>query len=212
MKLFQTTLGILGLVFGSSTLAAKKDANYAGPDGGYLVYSVGTIAIGMRFTFPYQRIALQDGSSADDWQGRISPKVGGFLTLKIKKPDFEGRQTGHVVVRRLPPGQYAVRDFQFSGQSPGGGGVHWSPSESFAMPFTIKPNQMTYIGSFMRAPSLGTPLQPVLGATGYFIVSNKADRDLPIARERQPEMGQEHIQVTDVDVFGSEALRTREPE
>jgi hypothetical protein len=166
----------------------------------------------MDFSFPYRRVNLSDGSSVDDWKGVIEPKLGGMWVLKIKNPDFSGRQTGHVVIRRLPPGSYVIENFAFGGQIPGIASYDWSSAKPFKIGFTIARGQATYIGSFIRAPSLGTSLQPQLGAAGFFIVSDQSDRDLPIAQNKNPQLPAVSIQVADVDAFGSAALRGREPQ
>ena len=145
--IFALTLSLLA----APAFAASKPKDYDGADGGYLVYSVGTIAIGMRFDFPYRREKLPDGATANDWKGDISPVVGGAIYLKNKNPDFEGRESGRVVVRRLPPGDYLIENFAFYGSSPMGALYDWSAAKPFAIRFTIQPGKATYIGSFMRA-------------------------------------------------------------
>ena len=198
-------LALLALTFSAPALAADKD--YDGADAGYLVYAVGTVRIGMHFDFAYRRLATADGRPADDWKGKIRPRLGGAIYLKVKNPDFTGDETGHVVIRRLPPGDYAVENFFFAGSSPTGGGIHWRPATPFALPFKIRSGEATYIGSFMRSPSLGTSLQPVLGAAGFFIVADRSQRDLPIATSRLPSGVKLTGQVTDVTAFNSAALR-----
>jgi hypothetical protein len=202
-------LTILALILSAPALAADKE--YDGADAGHLVYAVGTLRIGMHFDFNYRRLTMPDGAPADDWKGKIRPRLGGAIYLKVKNPDFNGEETGHVVIRRLPPGTYAVQNFFFAGSSPGGGGVYWSPANPFALPFTIRRGAATYIGSFMRSPSLGTPLQPALGAAGFFIVADRSARDLPIATPRLPAGVKVTGEVTDVSTFGSPVLRTAVP-
>ena len=204
-------LCIVVLGWASPAMAGNTSSDYRGDDGGYLVYAVGTIAIGMRFDFPYRRVALLDGTTVQDWQGSIAPTVGGAWVLKIKNPDFTGRESGHVVVRRLPPGSYLIDQFAFSGGGFGMGTIDWSSAVPFAMRFTIQPGAATYIGSFMRAPSLGTPLEPQLNAAGYFLIADRSARDLPIARSKVPILGTISTEVTDVTQFGSIVLRRDEP-
>jgi len=194
-----------------ATSSSAKPREYDGPDGGYLVYSVGTVRIGMHFDFSYRRVSTPDGAAVQDWQGKIQPKLGGAIYLKVKDPDFTGEESGHVIVARLPPGQYRVDNFAFGGFAPGRGSVRWSPAKPFALPFIIRSGAATYIGSFMRAPSLGTPLQSKLGAAGYFLIADRSNRDLPIARTRLPAGTPVTAEVTDVSQFGSEVLRRSQP-
>ena len=191
--------------------ASAKAKEYSGPDAGYLVYSVGTVRIGMHFNFAYKRVSNAVGAPAEDWKGKIQPRLGGAIYLKVKNPDFTGEESGHVVVTPLPPGRYEVHDFGFAGSSPLGGSVRWSPAKPFSLPFTIRSGEATYIGSFMRAPSLGTPLQPVLGAAGFFVIADRAERDVPIARSRLPASVSLTPEVTDVSLFKSAVLRSSHP-
>ncbi|MBP7704830.1 MAG: hypothetical protein KA105_06040 [Caulobacter sp.] len=211
MRRLGVLLAALLALVATPALAAKKAAAYDGADGGYLVYGVGTVAVGLHFDFPYRRIATPDGAIVSDWKGTIEPTLGGAIYLKIKNPDFEGRESGHVVVRRLPPGDYLIENFAFYGSSPTGAAYDWSAAKPFAIRFTIKPGQATYIGSFMRAISAGTSLEPQLGAAGFFVVADRSERDLPIARTRLPAGCEVTTQVTDVTTFGNVALRTAEP-
>lgn len=191
--------------------ASGKERDYEGADAGYVVYAVGTTKIGMKFDFSYHRLATGEGQPVDDWDGTIKPTVGGAIYLKIKNPDFVGEESGHVVVRRLPPGSYEVNNYYFSGFLPGVATYRWSPARPFSLPFRVRSGEATYIGSFMRSPSLGTSLQPVLGAAGFFVVADRSERDLPIAAGRLGGSITINKEVTDVSTFESAALRTGQP-
>lgn len=199
---------LLVLFVASCASAPAERSDYEGEDKGYLVYSVGTVrGFGMRFAFPYERAALPDGTEAGDWRGRIAPTVGGAIYLKIVDPDFEGFETGHVVVRAVPPGRYAITDFEFFGSGPGAS-YEWRSATPFALPFAVEPGRATYVGSFMRSlPPEG--LLDELGPAGYFLVADRASRDLPIAEERLPAGTSMSNQYTDVDQFGSRVLSSK---
>lgn len=192
----------------STGAAAKSQAQYDGADGGYLVYSVGTIRIGMQFTFPYRRIASADETPTADWKGEISPKMGGAWTMKAKNPDFQGFETGQIIVRRLLPGRYQIANFGFSGSGIGGVSYVWSSARPFALDFTVRAGRATYIGSFMRSPTPKEELRSTLGYAGYFLIADRSERDLPIARAKQPSLPDAIIEVTDVEAFGHPALRS----
>ena len=211
MGFVRVIITALVLLAGAQAAQAKPPTDYSQPDGGYLVYSVGTIRIGMDFSFPYHRVSEPDGTAVNDWSGLIEPKLGGMWTLRIKNPDFSGRETGHVVIRRLPPGRYTIENFAFGGQTPTAQ-YSWSSAKPFVIQFNISSNETTYIGSFMRSPSFGTSLQPQLGAAGFFVISNQKIRDLAIARTKRALPAGENLQVTDVDEFGNLALHSREPD
>jgi len=212
MVIIRSLLVLLTALFATPALAAKAPVEYAGADGGYVAYAVGTITLGMHFDFPYRRVAQADGTPVNDWKGTIEPKLGGAIYLKIKNPDFTGRETGQIVVRRLPPGDYLIENFAFYGSSPLGASYDWSAAKPFAIRFNVQPGKATYIGSFMRAPSLGTSLAPQLGAVGFFVVADRSERDLPIIRTRLPLAADLLSQVTDVEPIGNALLRSREPD
>lgn len=202
------TFSLALVAFAPAPAASQADKPYTQPDAGHLIYAVGTIRIGMRFSFPYHRTHTADGAPVNDWNGRIRPTVGGAIRLKVQNPDFEGFETGHVVIRRLPPGRYAVTDFEFAGA---GAGVQaeWKSSVPFALEFTIEPGKATYIGSFMRSPTPNDQLRAELGYAGYFLIADRSERDLPIAAVRLPQGVEISRQVTDVEKFGSKVLRSR---
>lgn len=201
--LFVLALAVAACASGPRTPGGDERA-YMGEDAGYLVYSVGTVrGFGMRFAFPYEPVDAAAGA----WGGAIKPTVGGAIYLKILDPDFEGFETGHVVVRALPPGQYEIRNLEFYGSGIGGS-YQWSAAEPFLIPFTVEPGQATYIGSYMRSLS-PEGYRERLGAAGYFLVADRSGRDLPIARARLPEGVSVETQFTDVEQFGNLALRSQ---
>jgi hypothetical protein len=189
--------------------ARAADRDYQGADGGLLIYSAGSIAIPINFAFRYKRIRTPAGAAISDWGGTIGCGCVGFFSARAG--DYSGRETGKVHIRRVPPGDYEVFDFGFGGWTPGGS-VSWSSRTRFSIPFAIRPGEATYIGNFARAPSLGTPLRATLGAVGFFVISDKSERDLAIARRRRPDLPPVAVAVTDVSSFGHPMLRVDEPQ
>jgi hypothetical protein len=192
-------IGLLALfLIGQPTSAAARD--YEGADAGTLIYSVSTLHIAMNFTFKYRRIQPPGAK----WSGAITCKCVGFFHAQ-KGGDYSGDETGQVKIERLPPGEYEIYDFGFGGTS------SFSSRKKFSLRFSIRPGEATYIGNYARAPSLGTSLEPSLGAMGFFVISDKADRDLKIARARRPDQTQIALSVPDVAPLGHPFLRTSEP-
>jgi hypothetical protein len=189
--------------------AATPD--YQAPDAGVLIYSVGNLEIPMNFVFQYKRVRLATGAPVSDSRGTIECKCVGFVHARKKDGDYTGRETGKVIIRRLPPGHYEIYDFGFGGTA-GPMAVHSSSKTRFAIPFDIKSGEATYIGSFVRAPSLGTSLERVLGAAGFFIIADQSDRDLPIARARQADLPAITNAVFDVSTLGHPAILAKEPQ
>ena len=186
------------------------DRDYYGPDGGLLVYSAGSITGPMNFAFRYRRVSDAAGAATLDWGGTIGCGCVGLIRAQAGGSDYSGRETGKVHIRRLPPGDYEVFNFGFGG-SIGASVVTTSSARPFSIPFTIRSGEAVYIGNFARAPSLGTPLRPTLGARGFFVISNKSERDLAIARQRRPDLPNVTIAVTDVSAWGHPMLRVDEP-
>lgn len=207
-RLKHLVLGVLTLAAALAVGPGARAADYNGPDGGYLVYSVGSIAIPMNFAFRYRGLAPAPGSSRA-WTGMIGCGCVGAFGARSDF-DFTGRESGKVKIERLPPGDYEIHDFGFGG-SLGSSVTGFSSGRPFVIPFTIRAGQATYIGSFARAPSLGTSLQPVLGAAGFFVVSDRGERDLAIARQRRPDLPVVTMAVADVSALGHPALRSSEP-
>ena len=200
-------IAVLCALFLLPAAGHAKDKDYEGVDAGYLVYAVGIVRLPASFEFPYRRLATPEGQPANDWKCMIAPKLGGAIYLKVKNPDFEGVETGQLVVRRLPPGSYEVQEFRFFGQIPGLASYKWSPDKPFALPFEIRAGEATYIGSFMRAMATAT-VRPDIGGGTYFIVADRSARDLPIAGSRLPAGLKVTSEVTDVGQFGLHSLVT----
>jgi hypothetical protein len=168
---------------------------------GVLVYSVGSIDIAMNFAMEFRRIARPSGEPVRDNRSTMVCRCVGFFSPRPRDLDYQGREAGRVISRELPPGQYEIFDFGFSGTLIVAG-VEWSSASPFSIPFTIRPGEATYIGNFARAPSLGTPLEGQLGAVGYFVVSDQSERDLPIARTKAADLPPVRVEVPDVSALG----------
>jgi len=205
VNIIRAALFALAFLFGAAGPSHAAAEDYAGADAGILIYSAGSIAMPLSFQFPYKRIALPSSEPVSDWRGQIESRTGGFSRLRVSNAEYDGRETGRVFIRRLPPGEYEIDDFRFAGTR------RFSSRQPFSIRFTIRPGQATYIGNFARAPSLGTPLQRTLGAVGFFVISDKSERDIALARARVPDLPQVTVSVTDVSTFGHPMLLTGEP-
>jgi hypothetical protein len=205
-------LAAAAVLFGAFLLLprAVQAADYPGADGGYLVYSIGTIKIPMSYTVAYRQVSAPGGALKKPWRGSMACRCVGFIRAQMPDADFTGRETGKVVVTKLPPGKYEIYDYGFGG-AVGMTTYSWSSGKKFSIPFEIRPGEATYIGSFARAPSLGTSLEPTLGAGGFFVISDRSERDLPLARKRFPALPEVREEVTDVSTLGHPAIFTAEP-
>ncbi len=190
----------------AALLVLPNDASAQADDAqGTLIYSVGSVDIAMNFEFGYRRTATLAGDAVDDNRGVMVCRCVGFLRPRPSNLDYYGREAGRVIVQSLPAGRYEIYDFGFTGTLIVAG-VVWSSATPFSIPFTIHPGEATYIGSFARAPSLGTRLEPQLGAVGYFVVSDQSERDVPIARARHAALPAVREEVADVLSLGHPML------
>jgi hypothetical protein len=184
-----------------TNVASAQEDNAAGS----LIYSVGSVDIAMNFEFGFQRTATASGEPVTDNRSAMVCRCVGFFRPRPNNLDYYGREAGRVFILSLPPGRYEIYDFGFSGTLIVAG-VEWSSATPFSIPFTINAGEATYIGNFARAPSLGTRLEPQLGAVGYFVVSDQSERDLAIARARDPALPAVRVEVVDVSNLGHPML------
>jgi hypothetical protein len=197
---------LLVLALSLLAFAAPARAQYNRPDAGWLVFSAGSIKRPMNFTFFYRKIGEESGLLGNTG-GTIENSQSGLFA---GDPDYAGREKGRVTVRRMEPGNYEIYRFSFLGTLTVDG-APWPATREFSLPFTITPGRATYIGDFARAPSLGTPLGKRLGASGFFVISDKHDRDIAIARKHEPALPPVTVSVPDVSTLGPE-LQAQEPQ
>jgi len=182
-----------------ASASERINTNYRGPDAGTLIFSTSTLRISMNFSFFYKKKGDARDADSLDGAGDIVCRCVGLWHPIMSDPDYNtGYESGKVQIQHLPPGDYEIYTLNFGGSLPGLATVEWFPKKGFSIPFTIKAGEATYIGNFARHPSLGTPLASQLGATGYFIVSDKSTRDIGIAKTRDPNLPPVTMSVTDV--------------
>jgi hypothetical protein len=171
-------------LFVISGCAGQLSGNYQGADAGHLVMSLAA-RIDTKYTSYDWSFRRKDHSSDSliRWQQR---GVFGLTEPEIK----DDLETGIVEVRRLPPGEYEIYNFKIA-RITGVLDSYWSSRQDFSIPFTIFPGKATYIGEFMAVKIPGTNLfGQEVGDGGYFILSSKAERDLALARQKQPGLGE----------------------
>ena len=122
--------------FASSALAADlKDENYTGRDAGYIVMAV-RHARDLELPMFSLNFRTQDLSDTG-YVTYVSPPT--ILGAVPRTPDISvDNEIGTVIVRALPPGDYAFYRF---GTKPGIG-------IRLSLPFTVKAGETTYLGEF----------------------------------------------------------------
>ena len=195
-------LGIAAALLLIATAAARAET--PDPQKGTLVFSAGTVGGSFNFHLLYHTVGpgpVHEKQFRYSWGGS---KYDHGL-------DFEGHETGLVWVEQLPPGDYEFYNFRI----PYNVGIvekRLHLRQPFSIPFTIKAGQSTYVGDFSCTRVEG---KNVFGATetagAYLVVSDKHERDIPVAQKLEPGLPPVTISVTDVSKLGEPYLLSKEP-
>ncbi len=187
----------------------RTDPTYNGADSGAVVFAAGLTGTCEGFSFEYRNLHPQPGLLTSKIDGRImySSKSIRFWG---RKEDFSGEESGIVTIHHLEPGEYELYTFTIYGTYNGIGHFDWFPQHEFSLKFTVTPGKAIYLGDFN---CVGQTQKNFLGfegdAGGYFVISDKHDRDLPIAQKQEPNLPPPALAVPDVDRAGEPTLRSR---
>jgi len=117
--------------------------------------------------------------------------------------DFEyGSAKGSLFVARLPPGNYEISNVRFFLNN-GLSTVTFSSRKDFSVPFSVKRGMATYLGEFLTYEVKGNAFGMSVPAGGYFVVSNKLERDLAILEKKGSAIPHDRIEES---VLNPEAL------
>ena len=175
-------LALLGVVVSLAGCGAPGAANYKGADAGTLVLSIGYTEPSTDYYNMYYRTV-----AAPTRLGAVSIHTSSDIFRVI---DYTGADTGSVVADRLAPGTYEFFKVVASGQD----GTSHTSTNDFSLPFVIKPGETTYLGSFTGMLITEKKRDWLLfqdydaPAGVYFVVSDQHERDLAIARKREPNL------------------------
>jgi hypothetical protein len=176
---------LLALLCAAMALAGcgTPDAsNYKGADAGTLVLSIGYTEPSTDYYNIYYRTV-----AAPARYGAVSIHTSSDIFRVI---DYTGADTGSVVTDRLAPGSYEFFRVVASGQD----GTSHTSKNDFSLPFVIKPGETTYVGSYTAMLVTEKKRDWLLfrdyDAPGgvYFVVSDQHERDLEMARKREPNL------------------------
>lgn len=100
------------------------------------------------------------------------------------------RRFGFVTVRQLPPGNYEVYGYDVKWREGKDKDKALTSAEPFSIPFTIEAGKTTYLGSYgavgFKAKNEWGVSEP---AGAYFVIANRAQRDMEIAKKKMPRLG-----------------------
>lgn len=179
-------------------------SGYGGPDAGMLICSSGSIGAESRFQLFYRKAGKSWSDGSIDYDTH---------SVFARPADFTGHENGQVTTVHLRPGRYEVYSYEIYIPVYDGSPLVWGPSKDFSIPFVIRPGEATYIGDFAYV-RFKDEVMPgiVLTAAGGFVVTDKHERDVPIARQQDPNLPQAvGISVTDVSALDVPTLLSREP-
>lgn len=184
--------------------ANSVNSDYHGEDAGVLVVSEGTTASPLTFMLHYRIAGEAPAGVYGEGDGIISYTGGGLFA---DTPDFSDPEKGRVTIQHLKPGTYEIYDYEIYN-----GNVRFSPTKYFSIQFKIRPNQTTYIGHFQG--TIRTQDTHFLGLQialqRYFVVTDTQDRDVKIARKKEPNLPPVVNSVPDVSKIGLPEFRATE--
>lgn len=100
--------------------------------------------------------------------------------------DFtNGKIMGSVFIARLPPGEYEVYNLYFFENRAQFGTATFTAKQDFSVHFTVKEGKPVYLGEFLGRRLTGKNIFRIrITGGGYFVVSNKLERDVSLLRAR----------------------------
>jgi hypothetical protein len=167
---------------------------YHGNDAGWLV-----ISISGGSDMQADPVSLFYDQVGGSEHGSVHFSKPDWADLSFGHADFHnGDEQGMVIVRQLEPGNYVMDSFL----------THLANrdfGDNFRIPFTIKPGQTTYLGSYRFMESHEKGFVGYLRARDfYFIVRNKARRDIGIADHKdKPPRGAVTVSLPNLDEVNS---------
>lgn len=200
-------VALAAFFFTASAVAADlDDKNYTGDDAGSLVMVISHLKSDIAIDNLFLNFRKIDRSDSG-YIAYSTPKTFlGISSAGATGPNFTlDDEMGSVIVRSLPPGDYEF--FQATALQD-----QSSSRVRYSVPFTIKAKETTYLGTFQVFAKLrvGTFRGATAASGFYFIVSNKSDRDLELARGRpRPPTGSVTMAVPDVSALDVPLFRTQ---
>jgi tetratricopeptide (TPR) repeat protein len=184
-------------------------ADYTGADAGFVVLSIDLHDSGVGM-----------GDIILDAEGNGGKTLAAFTlatgTFAPQSSDYkQDGIEGSIVVRALPPGDYALTRFLGTAGSNCG---HGAMAAGYTIPFTVKPGQTTYLGNFRYEPlTWSNWFGAICSAGGYFVVGDQQARDIAKAKTKQaklPDAAMAQIpdpQALDLPLFRSTPVAQSQP-
>lgn len=203
-RMFAVVIVIITL---NGCAAMKSEPDYSGADAGYLVVAMGE---GVDTNYSSYKLFYQNIND---------PKIAGALNFNsagfIGPPtlDFKGEERGVVLIKKLPPGDYKLINFEIymngANLVPS---MWWKSKDDFSIPFKISTGTGTYLGDFKAVGQIFRSVFGLKHAIGgaYFVVSDKSSRDIPVAKQKLASLDRVDISIPNVDDLNNSLIRSKE--
>jgi hypothetical protein len=181
------TKPLLSLLLAASLMGCasvdRVPTDYAGPDAGRAVVSIGAAA-GTSYS-SYSLLIRKRGLGPAE-----KPALGSFTYFQTnlfykQDPDYQsGGEAGVVLIQSLPPGDYEIYNFNIF-LNAGTVQNNYSSRADFAIPFTVKPGETTYLGNYQANRLTGKNFLGLsLPAGAVFVVTDRMDAEMPLAAKK----------------------------
>lgn len=165
-------LSCAALLAGCSAIGLQRD--HTGADAGRVLIGIGAAenTSFSQYTLHYRRIGRE--AEAAPFKGAFVMHQRSVIHRAWQTRDYDvPGEAGIVVVQAIPAGDYEIYNFEISDS----GGTHttraWS-RHPFSIRFSVRAGEAVYLGNYQANR---------IGAGALFVVSNRLDRKLAIARE-----------------------------
>lgn len=169
--------------------------DYTGSDAGALILSLSAgetkVPLSSFSLFLHRAQANDSEDAVLLW---MSPYIahGPFETDYLTGTKIDQTGNTDVYVRKLKPGDYTILSVTFESPAPNG---WWAGAEKMNLAFTVKPNQATYLGSFVAYAFELPKTNPIVPLSEehpslalLFTVNSQYERDVQIALHKHPEL------------------------
>lgn len=112
---------------------------------------------------------------------------GRGMSLGTKRDYREADIEGAVYLVTLPPGEYAIIDYQFFLQGMPGSYGNYRPQAPFAIPFRIETGKVTYLGDYVGMPARRALIGWSSMHGAYWWVRDRMAHDSGIAQAKWPQ-------------------------
>ncbi|BAN50382.1 hypothetical protein [Metapseudomonas resinovorans] len=180
MKYACLLLSLLVLAGCKSLTGLNLEDDYRGDDVGHVVIGLGGTAGAQYYSVAlYYKRSMFNAGKLDELSRFVYPP----LFELVSKPDYVTEQEeGRVLTAKLAPGEYEFVNFHATIYNQ----VVYSAGAPFSIPFTVRAGETTYLGNYRAVASEGQgPMGGVKG-TPLFLLQDEAERDLALARKREP--------------------------